>query len=94
MLQALKMKLANMVRTQAELATEAKFRAVLEELAALRLLVERSVRSADNEHRDMDETQRMIGVACARIENFIKLQNDHRAVMEQSIASLLPDRVR
>ena len=39
----------------------------------------------------MEETQRMVGIVCARIENFIKIQKEHRANLEQSVAALLPD---
>jgi hypothetical protein len=38
----------------------------------------------------MEETRRMVGIACARIENFIKLQKEQHADMEQAIATLLP----
>jgi hypothetical protein len=74
--------------------TEPRIEAVLAQLRNLQEQNERNTRSADNERGDMAETQRMVGVACARIENFIKLQKEHSAAMEQSVASLLPNRVR
>jgi hypothetical protein len=108
MRRALKRKLAEFIRAQVAIASEPRFEAVLGELQSLREHVanvteqlrnlqeqnERNIRSADNERGDMAETQRMVGVACARIENFIKLQKEHSAAMEQSVASLLPNRVR
>ena len=111
MLRAFKIKVANVLRTQADVATEPKFAAVRDELnglreqlralhavaehsaetlAALRVLAEHNVRKQENERNDMDETQRMVGIACARIENFIKLQKEQHSSMEQSIATLLP----
>jgi hypothetical protein len=71
--------------------TEPRIEAVLVEL---RVLIERNIRLADNQHGDMEETRRMVGIACARIENFIKIQKEHSATMEQSVASLLQNRVR
>lgn len=63
------------------------------ELSKLRTLVEQNLRATENERRDMNETQRMAGVACARIENFIKIQKEYSIVIEQSIASLRENRL-
>jgi hypothetical protein len=76
------------------LAEQQVLRQQITELSKMRPLIEQNVRATENERRDMDETQRMVGVACARIENFIKVQKEHSAAMEQSIASLLENRVR
>jgi hypothetical protein len=64
------------------------------ELSKLRALVEQTLRATENARRDMNETQRMVGVACARIENFIKIQKERSIAIEQSIASLHEERLR
>ena len=97
MLRAIKIKVANVLRTLADVATEPKFAVVRaelndlrEQIRALHALTEHTVRKLENERNEMEETRRMVGIACARIENFIKLQKEQHAAMEQSIATLLP----
>jgi hypothetical protein len=97
MLHAVKMKVARVLRTLADVATEPKFAVVRGELndlrgqlRALHAVTEHAVRKLENERSEMEETRRMVGIACARIENFIKLQKEQHAAMEQSIATLLP----
>ena len=80
--------------SQLRLLVERNRRATEEESSQLRLLVERNLRATENERSNMDETQRIVGIACARIENFIKIQKEHSVTMEQSIASLLENRIR
>jgi hypothetical protein len=88
--------LARITERQAELfAQQARGHAELQgQLATLLARIERAERSVDIERHDMEETQRMVGIACARIENFIKLQKEHRALIEQSVLAALPDRIR
>ena len=62
-----------------------------EQIPLLQAYVEHNSRTIANERRDMEETQRMVGIVCARIENFIKIQKEHRANLEQSVAALIPD---
>ncbi len=93
MLRALKTKLASFIRAQSEIAINTHMVNLLRELQAVREHVENIARTITSERRDMEETQRMVAIACARIENFIKLQKEHRMSLEQSIAALLPDRV-
>jgi hypothetical protein len=91
------MKVASVLRTLAEVATEPKFAVVRgemndlrEQVRALHTLTEHTIRKLENERSEMEETRRMVGIACARIENFIKLQKEQHADMEQAIATLLP----
>ena len=105
MLRSLKRKLAKFIRTQVEVVTSSELQTIRAQLEGLRMLgeqqseavrglqayVERSSRTIANERRDMEETQRMVGILCARIENFIKIQKEHRVNLEQSVAALLPD---
>ena len=108
MLRAMKRKLADFIRAQVEITTNAHQSEVLrvlrdqhaDLLKALRqqgplleAVSDRVSRATGNERDEMKETQRMIAIACARIENFIKVQNDRSTLLEESIAALVPQRI-